>query len=75
MEWDAIGAIGEILGALAVVGTLIHWRSRFAQRSKSRGYFSAVMPAAKPATHVFVDCAREVVTVTRSDFLCLEKHI
>ena len=35
MNWDAIGAVGEILGALAVVGTLAYLATQMKQNSAS----------------------------------------
>ena len=77
MEWDAVGAIGEFLGALAVVGTLICLAIQVrAQIEESRVFFCGnAMPAAKPEKPPLRRLCHEVVTVTRSDFLCPEKHI
>ncbi len=35
MNWDAIGAIGEILGAIAVLGTLIYLAAQIRQNTAS----------------------------------------
>ncbi len=35
MNWDAIGAIGEILGAIAVLGTLIYVAAQIRQNTAS----------------------------------------
>lgn len=34
MNWDAIGAIGELVGGIAVIGTLIYLASQIRQNTK-----------------------------------------
>ena len=40
MNWDAIGAIAELAGAMGVIASLTIWRGRFGRATQLTGLFS-----------------------------------
>lgn len=59
MNWEAIGAVGELIGAVAVVATLIYLAVQIRQNTKSvqSTNFSTWMDAIHGINHVHIEIA------------------
>jgi hypothetical protein len=69
MNWEAIGAVGETVGALAVLVTLVYLAVQIRQNTK------AVRAAAVDSTTSHLSKIREVYLSTRMSQICIEEEM
>ncbi len=71
MNWDAIGAIGELVGAVAVVATLIYFAQqiRGSSRDSAAEYFTANQAIQADITKLTIDHAELLTRANRNEEL------
>ena len=71
MNWDAIGAIGELVGAAAVVATLIYFarQIRGSSRDSAAQYFTANQAIQADITKLTIDHAELLTRANRNEEL------